>query len=180
MEDLFHPTAMPYVVFFLRVMNNAVGTIRVVMVNREYKVWGFALASLESLMFAYTAGIVLTNLNNVPNLVAYVLGFSVGGYVGMFIERRFLNLYNIIDVIASSAVAHEIATALRDDGHGVTEMYGEGARGEVHQLRIVAHHRETRDVIMTARRIQPGVFITVEESRFIAGGWVRSQHQHHK
>lgn len=180
MEDLFHPAAMPYVVFFLRVMNNAIGTIRVVAMHRGFRVWGFALASMESLMFAYTAGIVLTNLNNVPNLVAYVLGFSFGGYVGMFIERRFLNLYNIIDIIASSAVAHEIASALREDGHGVTEMYGEGASGEVHQLRVVAHHRETRDVITTARRIQPTAFITVEESRFIAGGWVRSQHQHHK
>ncbi len=174
------PEFIPFLVFILRVLNNAIGTIRIVAMNRDYKVGGFLLASLESLLFAYTAGIVLTDLDNVSNLTAYVLGFSVGGYVGMAIERRFLNLFNIVDIIAPTGIARDIANALRDDGHGVTEMYGEGQRGEVHQLRIVTHHRETRDVIRVARTINPNVFITVEESSVVHGGWVRSQHQHHR
>lgn len=175
--DLFHPAFAPLLVFVLRVGNSAAGTFRVLAMNRCYRNWAFVLASLESLMFAYTAGIVLTDLQNISNLAAYVLGFSVGGYVGAAIERRYLNLFNIVNIIASSALAHEIAMVLRDSGHGVTELYGEGGQGEVHQLRVVAHHRDTQDVIDIARKINPSVFVMVEESRFIAGGWVRSQHE---
>lgn len=177
-RTLPNPYILPLLVFVLRVLNNAIGTVRVIMMQRGNRPLGFGLASLESLLFAYTAGIVLTDLDNLPNLGAYVLGFAVGGYVGMFIEQRFLNLFNIVDIIADEPTAHEIAQKLREAGHGVTEMHGEGARGHVLQLRVVAHHRDTSDVIDLAREIKPNCFVTVEESRFIRGGWVRSQQQH--
>lgn len=180
MTNLFDVSYLPIIIFILRVMNNAVGTFRLIVVNRDNRVFGFFMASIESLLFAYTAGIVLTDLDNIPNLVAYVLGFATGGYVGMLIEERYLNIFNIVDVIAEEAIAHEIAQKLREEGHGVTEMRGEGARGHVMQLRVVAHHRDVKEVITIARTIKPGCFITVEESRFIRGGYVRSQHQHHR
>lgn len=180
MTDLFNPIYLPVIIFALRVANNAVGTVRIIVMHEGRRSFGFALASLESLLFAYTAGIVLTDLDNIQNLTAYVFGFAVGGYVGMMIEQRYLNIFNIVDVIAEKDIAHEIAEALRADDHGVTEIHGEGARGHVTQLRIVAHQRDVKPVITIARGIKPNCFITVEESRFIRGGWVRSQHQHHR
>lgn len=180
MLHLFDPAIVPLVVFFMRVANNAVGTIRIVAMSRGYRAWGFALASLESLMFAYTAGIVITDLDNAPNLVAYMLGFAVGGYVGMAVEGRFLRSFYIVDITATSDVAHEIAEVLREKGHGVTEMYGEGASGQVHQLRVVCHQRETHKVIRTARAIKKDLFVTVEESRLIEGGWIFGQQQQHE
>ena len=180
MINFFDPSVLPVLIFSLRVLNNAVGTVRVIAMNEGNRALGFALASLESLMFAYTAGIVITDLDNIPNLAAYVLGFAVGGYVGMVIEKRYLNVFNIVDIIADEEEAHKIAMHLRYEGHGVTEMHGEGAMGHVLQLRVVAHHTDVREVIRLAREIKPNCFITVEESRFIRGGWVRSQHQHHR
>ena len=179
MFGLIDPIYLPIIIFILRVANNAVGTIRVIVMHENRRSLGFALASLESLLFAYTAGIVITDLNNIPNLAAYVLGFAVGGYVGMFIEQKYLNVYNIVDIIADDPTAHAIAEALRADDHGVTEIHGEGAKGHVTQLRIVAHHTDVKSVLQIARDIKPNCFVTVEESRFIRGGWVRSQHQHH-
>ncbi|MCA9912792.1 MAG: hypothetical protein KC496_05570 [Anaerolineae bacterium] len=174
-----HPVLIALVIFILRVLNNAVGTMRLIAMQENSRVLGFLLASVESLMFAFTAGLVLTDLQNIPNLAAYVLGFSVGGYVGLAIEQRYLNVYHIVDVVAADAVAHEIAEKLRQEGHGVTEMHGEGARGQVIQLRIVAHHADVRNIILLARDIQENVFITVEESRLIRGGWMRKQQQAH-
>lgn len=180
MFNLIDPLYLPAIIFALRVTNNAVGTIRIIVMHEGRRSLGFALASLESLLFAYTAGMVITDLENIPNLAAYVLGFAVGGYVGMFIEQKYLNVYNIIDVVTDEATAHIIAEALRGNDHGVTEIHGEGARGRVTQLRIVAHHRDVQDVLQITREIKPNCFITVEESRFIRGGWVHSQHQHHR
>ena len=175
-----HPDILPLIIFALRVINNAVGTVRVIVMHEGNRVMGFALASIESLLFAYTAGMVITNLEDIPNLAAYVLGFAVGGYVGMMIERRYLNIYNIVDIIADAKTAHQMAVELRDEGHGVTEIHGEGAWGHVFQLRVVAHHTDVKDVISIARRVKRDCFITVEESRMVRGGWVRSQHQHHR
>lgn len=171
---------LPVLIFSLRVLNNAIGTIRVIAMTDSNKVLGFALASLESLLFAYTASMVITDIGNISNLTAYVLGFAVGGYVGMQIENRYLNVYSIVDIICEVEIAHKIAIQLRDKGHGVTEMHGEGALGHVCQLRVVAHHGDVKSVIELARKIKPNCFITVEESRFIRGGWIRNQQQHER
>jgi uncharacterized protein YebE (UPF0316 family) len=180
MTHLFSPEILPFVIFFLRVANNAIGTVRIVAMNRGSRVAGFLLASLESLLFAYTAGMVLTNLDDITSLAAYVLGFSVGGYVGMIIEQRYLNIYDVVDIITNSDEAHEIALHLRELGHGVTEMRGEGARGEVCQLRVVAHQNDVREITHTAYEVNPNCFIFIEEARKIEHGWVRSQKQHER
>jgi uncharacterized protein YebE (UPF0316 family) len=176
----FDPVVIALLIFVLRVLNNAVGTIRLIAMQENSRVLGFLLASIESLLFAFTAGLVITDLQNVPNLAAYVLGFSVGGYVGLAIEQRYLNVYHIVDIVAADNVAHEIAALLRDNGHGVTEMHGEGARGHVTQIRVVAHHSDVRIILELARSVQENLFITVEESRLIRGGWLRKQHESHQ
>lgn len=175
--EIFDPHFAPILIFILRVMNNAIGTIRMIVMARQQRVWGFALASLESLLFAYTAGQVITDLENVPKLGAYVLGFAVGGYVGVIIENRFHHVYDDITIIANKETAHEIAVALREADHGVTEMVGEGARGQVEQLKVIAHRRDLTEVIEIARKIKPDVFITVEQSSFIRNGWIHAHHR---
>jgi uncharacterized protein YebE (UPF0316 family) len=177
MDLILDPHMAPFLIFGLRVLNNAIGTIRVVFVSRGQKAWSFTFASMESLLFAYTAGQVITDLENVPKLVAYVLGFAVGGYVGTMIENRFYHVYDDITIISSRPVAREIAAALRDADHGVTEIQAVGARGEVTELRVIAHRRDLQNVLTIARQIKEDVFITVEQSSFIRNGWI---HNHHR
>ncbi len=172
--SLFEPQFLPFLIFTLRVVNNVIGTLRVILVSREQRVWGFAFASLESLLFAYTAGHVITDLNNIPNLAAYVFGFAVGGIVGMQVENRFVKSYESVTVIASRAVSHEMALALREQGHGVTEIMGEGAHGEVEELHIITHRRDLPEVLRIIHSIKDDVFVTVEHSEFIRGGWIRA------
>jgi len=124
------PTILVILIFVLCVLNNAVGTMRAIVMHYNCGVWGFFFASVESL-FAYVAGIVLTDLQHIPNLAAYVLGFAVGGYVGMFIERQFIHIYDTVNVIASLERAHAMAVSLREKEYGVTETHGEGAMSKV-------------------------------------------------
>ncbi len=171
---LFDPQFVPVLIFILRVTNNVIGTVRMIAVSRGQRAWGFALASLESLLFAYTAGQVITDLNNIPKLAAYVFGFAVGGYVGMLVENRFVRAYDDVMIIASPLIARRIAVALRDANHGVTEIMGEGARGQVAELQVITHRRDLQDVLAIARSIKEDVFITVEHSDFIRNGWIRA------
>ncbi len=175
--NLFDPHFLPILIFTLRVLNNAVGTIRMVLMSRGQKGWAFAFASMESLLFAYTAGQVITDLENVPNLGAYVLGFAVGGYVGTLIENKYYHAYDDITIIASRPIAHQIAVALREADHGVTEIVGEGAKGEVSELRVITHRRDLPEVIRITRDIKEDAFITVEQSSFIRNGWIHAHHR---
>ncbi len=171
---LLDPQFLPILIFVLRVSNNVIGTLRLILVSREQRYWSFAFASLESLLFAYTAGQVITDLNNLPNLAAYVFGFAVGGIVGMQVENRYVKSYESVTVIASREVSHAMALALRERGHGVTEIMGEGAHGEVEELRIIVHRRDLHQVLRIVHSIKEDVFVTVEHSEFIRGGWIRA------
>jgi len=171
------PTVLPFLIFALRALINGVGTMRVIAMSSGRRSWGLSLASLESLMFAYTAGQVLTDLNNVATLGAYVIGFAVGGYIAMAIEEKFANVYDTVNIISNPTASAQIAELLRKKGFGVTLTHGEGARGEVYMLKIVVHHSETQRVIKTARNVQHNVFITVEQAQMIANGWIRSNRQ---
>lgn len=67
-----------------------------------------------------------------------------------------------------------MALALRKSGHGVTEIMGEGAHGQVEELRIIAHRRDLPDVLRIIHEIKEDVFVTVEHSEFIRNGWIRA------
>jgi uncharacterized protein YebE (UPF0316 family) len=160
-------------IFVLRIMNTAIGTVRLVLVTRQQRLFAAFLAFFEALLFAVTISSVATDLNNIMNLMAYCLGFSFGNYVGIMIERRFITSFMTVNVIASEH-GHEIAMALREQGYGVTETLGEGKNGTVTMLRSVIVNREVPKMITIIRSTHADAFVAVEEARSVHRGWVRA------
>ncbi|MBZ0275925.1 MAG: DUF5698 domain-containing protein [Anaerolineae bacterium] len=166
-------------IFVLRVLNNAMGTVRIVIITRQQRLLAAVLAFIEALIFAVVIANVVKDLSNILNLTAYCGGFAVGSYVGMAIEARFITSYVTATVI-SPARGHDIAVALREKGFGVTETLGEGRDGTVTMLRSVFSRREVPELLTIVRDIQPDAFISVEEARAIQQGWVRNAREHRR
>ncbi len=160
-------------IFVLRIANTAIGTVRLVLITRQQRLLAAFLAFFEALLFAITISSVATDLNNIMNLMAYCLGFSVGNYVGMMIERRFIKSFMTVNVVTSEH-GHDIALALRDRGYGVTETLGEGKNGAVVMLRSVVANREVPKLIEIIRSTHADAFVAVEEARAVHRGWVRA------
>lgn len=158
--------------FFLRVLNNAIGTVRLILITRDKRFLSAVLAFLEALIFAVVIANVVSDLSNIPNMLAYCGGFAVGGYVGMAIESRFITSYVVATVIAST-LGHSMATALRERGFGVTETLGEGKDGAVTMLRCVLSRRDVTDFLAVVRQVHPDAFVSVEEARAVQHGWIR-------
>ncbi len=161
------------VIFGLRILNTAIGTIRLVIVTRQQRLLAAFLAFFEALAFAVTIASVATDLNNVMNLLAYCVGFSVGNYIGMAIERRFITSYMTVNVICSTR-GQEIAAALREQGYGVTMTMGEGKDGAVTMLRSVVLNREVPKMVGIIRSTHTDAFVAVEEARAVHRGWIRA------
>lgn len=160
-------------IFCLRILNTGIGTVRLVIVTRQKRVLAAALAFFEALLFAITISSVATDLNNIMNLLAYCGGFSVGNYVGMVIERRFITSFMTVNVVCSDR-GHEVAKALREHGFGVTETLGEGKDGTVTLLRSVVVNREVPKMVDIIRGTHSEAFVAVEEARAVHRGWIRA------
>jgi len=159
--------------FALRVINSAVGTLRLILMARGMRIMTAILGFLEALIFAYVTASVVTDFTNLPNLIAYCGGFSIGIWVGMEIETRFVVNYVKVNVIASQQ-GHEIATTLREIGHGVTEVQGAGGKGEVIMLNSVVKRRDVPGLLNSVYAINPNAFVTLEEARGVQHGWMRN------
>ncbi len=167
------PLLWAFVIFILRVVNSAVGTMRMVVVARDRRLLASAMAFIEALMFAVVIANVVSDLGNLPNLMAYCGGFAVGNYVGMAIEARLVTSYVIVNIISMHG-GHDIAVALRNSGHGATEIKGAGGSGDVIMLSSVVQRRDVPDVLKTVYSINPKAFVTMEEARTVLHGWIRA------
>jgi uncharacterized protein YebE (UPF0316 family) len=161
-------------IFCLRAANNMLSTVRINTMTYGRRWLAVVLSFVESLIFAFTASVVLTNFDNVPNLLAYAGGFAVGGYFGMALEGKFITGYMTVNVITGDG-GHDIALALRGDDFGVTETIGEGKEGQVTMLRSVIERQQIPDILATIRDINPDAFVTVEEARAVHQGWLRTR-----
>ncbi|MFP4324289.1 MAG: DUF2179 domain-containing protein [Anaerolineales bacterium] len=170
MDDL----GLIVLIFGLRVINNAIGSVRIIVMTNGQRRLAFGLAFIESAIFAFTAGQVLTDLDHIGKLFAYALGFAVGGYVGMSVEERLIAGYVVV-TITTPVQGADIAAALRAAGYGVTETGGYGADGNVAMLRCVAERQHAADVIRRVHEINERAFITTEEARAVHRGWMRAR-----
>ncbi len=158
-------------IFVLRVINYAIGTLRLVVITRGQRLFAAILAALEALIFAVVIAGVVSDLENIPNLIAYCLGAAVGSWVGMELEARIVRSYMIINVFAAKD-GREIAQMLRDADFGVTINISEGRDGEVLTLRSVVDKREVKRFIKIVQTQNPDAFIATEEARGVRRGWM--------
>jgi len=160
------------VIFVLRILNNSIGTIRLIVMARQQRGITVVLAFFEALTFAVTIAGVATDLSNLLNLFAYCAGFAAGNWVGMWIEARYIVSYVRVNIFAKEK-GHEIAVALREKGFGVTESVGEGLEGRVEWLHSIATRRDAPGIIDTVNSINPAAFTFLEEARSVQRGTIR-------
>lgn len=158
-------------IFGLRVFNYAISTIRLVFIGRGFKIPAATIAFFEALIFAVVIAKVVSDLNNITNLLAYCLGASVGSYVGMWLEARFVVSYSTVTIIASEK-GREIAEALRNNNYGATLSKGEGRDGEVDIVRSTTVNRDVHNLVRVVHDVNPDTFIDVEAARSLYRGWI--------
>jgi uncharacterized protein YebE (UPF0316 family) len=163
-------------IFFLRVLNVGIGTVRLVIVTRQQRVLASVLGFFEALIFAVTMASVVTDLTNVVNLLAYCGGFSVGSYLGMIFESRFITSFMAVNVITHEH-GHEIALALREAGYGVTETVGEGRDGTVTMIHSIVLNKDVPKLLHIVRATHPEAFCAVEQARTVQRGHIRASRE---
>ncbi|HRF94030.1 MAG TPA: DUF5698 domain-containing protein [Aggregatilineales bacterium] len=158
-------------IFVLRVINYAIGTVRMIAITRNLKLLAAILAAIEELVFAVVIAGVVSDLDNIINLTAYCAGAGVGSYVGMIIEARLVRGYMIVNVFANGD-GEMIASKLREAGFGVTTTASHGRDGLVITLRTVLDKREMKRFNNLVTELKPDAFMVAEEARQVQRGWM--------
>ncbi|MGJ3241049.1 MAG: DUF2179 domain-containing protein [Anaerolineae bacterium] len=173
MELILTPEAIAFalLIFVLRVFNYTISTMRLVFIGRGMKLWAAVIAFFEALIFAVVIANVVSDLQDLGNLMAYCLGAAVGSYVGMWLESKLITTYSTV-VIITAEKGQEIAGLLRQHNYGVTLSEGEGRDGRVDILRSTTVNNDIPMMVSLVQGINADAFINIESARTLYRGWI--------
>jgi uncharacterized protein YebE (UPF0316 family) len=157
---------LPLLVFFARVIDVSIGTLRIIFVARSLKGLAALLGFFESLIWILAISQVMQNLTNVLTFIAFSLGFAAGNYVGVMIEER-IAIGSLIIRIITRKEAGELVSRLWEAGYGVTSLQARGETGPVQLIFTVCRRRDLQEAIGMIRRFNPKAFYTIEDVRFM-------------
>lgn len=157
-------------IFMLRVINQSLDTLRVLMMLRGRKLASWILGFAETTVFVIALGSVITGLDNVLNIVAYSAGFATGNTLGMWVEDR-LAIGHINLRIVSPKRGSALVDRLRKAGFGVTEIPARGKDGTVSLLNLSVRRKEVDEVQELVESVDKTAFITSEEMRPLRRGF---------
>lgn len=162
MLSLIPVVFIPVFIFLARIMDVSLGTLRIVMVSRGYKIKAALLGFFEVLIWAFVVAELLKNLNNWVNYVAYAGGFSVGTYAGMYIESK-VKIGTIIVRIITQNKKAEIVKGLKEAGFTITSIEGEGGFGPVNIIFTVLRRRRWNEVVSIIEKNDRAAFYSSED-----------------
>jgi uncharacterized protein YebE (UPF0316 family) len=129
-EEWFSLYGIPVLIALARITDVSIGTLRIIFVSKGLRLWAPILGFFEVSIWLMAISKVMANLTNPINYIAYALGFSIGNYIGMFIENR-LALGMVVVRIITKRDSHILVAALRALRYSVTVVDGEGNTGAV-------------------------------------------------
>ncbi len=159
-------------IFALRVVGISVSTLGTILTVQGRKLPAILAGTLGALVYVVAIGKVVTNLSNIWNLSAYVLGYAAGTWVGMVLEQRIALGYAEVRIISTQR-GDAVAASLRRAGFGATELYGRGQASPVGIVEAIVPRKSVSAVIRLAEEADDRAIVAVSEARTVQGGYWR-------
>jgi uncharacterized protein YebE (UPF0316 family) len=153
-------------IFFARVLDVALGTIRIIFISKGFKWLVPVIGFFEVLIWIIAIGEIMDNLNNWIYYVFYAGGFAMGNYVGMVIEERLAIGYEMVRVITKRD-AYELIEKINDEKFGLTHVRAHGSKGKVAVLYVIVKRTNLSCLLDIIKAYNPKAFYTIEEIRYV-------------
>jgi len=172
-EVEINPWLMVIIIFSINIVYVTFFTIRMIMTLKGYRYLAAMVSMVEVVIYIVGLGLVLDNLDQVQNLVAYAIGYGSGVVVGSIIEEKMALGYITVNVITSEQSQY-LPKTLREKGYGVTDWAANGKDGDRQSMQILTPRKMELKLYMTIKEIDPKAFIIAYEPKSIHGGfWVK-------
>ncbi|MGL4911218.1 MAG: DUF2179 domain-containing protein [Romboutsia sp.] len=162
-------------IFVLQLIYVPLLTLRTTLVVKGERNKASVTALLEGIIYIFSLGIVFSDLTNITSIVAYVLGYALGVYLGGIIESKLAIGYRTIHISLVKKNQY-LVNKLRESKFGVTTFIGHGINGdERYRLEILAHRIRECEVIEIVQSEEPSAFIVSYDLTQFKGGYLSKQ-----
>lgn len=162
-------------ILILQLLYVPILTLRTTFLVKGQKVQASLVAAMEAITYIISLGIVFSDLKNFLNIIAYVIGYGVGVYVGCKVEEKLAMGYRSTHVNLTSE-NQKLVSILRENKFGVTVFCGEGINKDSrYRLDVISHRNREKELIDIILKEEPNAFIVSYEPTQFKGGYLSKQ-----
>jgi len=161
---LYKWVLLPALIFFARICDVTIGTIRIIFVSRSMRFLAPLLGFFEALTWLLAIGQIMQNLSDIYCYMAYATGFAAGNYIGIWFENRLAVGVSLIRIILHQDADH-VVDHLKEKGLGITSYDAESKSQPVKVVFAIVKRREIDKVIEPLKSKQPSAIYTIEDVR---------------
>jgi uncharacterized protein YebE (UPF0316 family) len=161
---------LPLLIFLSRIVDQTIGTLRIIFVSKGFKTIGPILGFFEVIIWLLAVTQVLKHLTNPMAYIAYGAGFAMGNYIGMWVEEKISIGTALLRIIPKKDTAI-LVSHLRDEGFGVTTVEAEGASGPVQIVFTIMKRKNIPKAIKLINHYNQNAFYTIEDIKTVKEGY---------
>lgn len=172
-SEVFTWVVLPLLIFFARILDVSIGTMRLIFVSKGMKFLAPILGFFEVIIWLLAIGQIMQHLDNAMCYVAYGLGFAMGNYLGIVLEEK-MSIGTVLIRVIPQKETTQLSSVLRDSGFGVTEVNVEGMKGSVKMILSIINRKDIRDFIEKVNTYNPKAFYTIEDVNSVKDGFIKN------
>ncbi len=172
-SQLFTWVILPLLIFFARIADQSIGTMRLIFLSKGYKFIAPFLGFFEVIIWLLAIGQIMEHLDNFMCYIAYGLGFAMGNFIGITLEER-ISIGNVIIRVITGTEANALVEHLRSLNFGTTVADATGSKGPVKILFTIIKRKDVREAIKIIQQYNPHAFYTIEDVKALNEGIFRS------
>lgn len=162
------------IIFVAKVIENAVGTLRLIVVSNGKKVLGAILQGIIAIIWICVTGVVVTNIMEDPfKIVAFSLGSIVGSYLGSILEEKIALGNNLLMIIIEQRNEATLTQKIREKNYAVTVIDGKGKDTNRSILLVFLPRKCIKVITKLTKEIDNTSLIISENAFNIFGGYLK-------
>ncbi len=161
---------LPILIFFSRIVDQTIGTLRIIFVSKGFRHIGPILGFFEVIIWLLAVTQVLKHLTNPMAYIAYGAGFAMGNYIGIRVEEK-ISIGTALLRIIPKKDSDLLVAHLREEGFGVTTVAAEGASGPVKIIFTIMKRKSIPVAIRQINQYSPNAFYTIEDIKAVKDGY---------
>jgi uncharacterized protein YebE (UPF0316 family) len=171
--ELYSWVLLPLLIFFARICDVSMETIRVIYISRGIKYLAPIIAFFEIVIWLLAMEVVMKDLSNIANFLAFALGFAMGTYVGLVIEEKLSIGMVILRIVTTEDSNEEIVSFMQSENYGITTLDATGSRGSVKMILSLVNRTDVSRITEHIQSTNPRAFFSIEDVRYVNKGVFR-------
>lgn len=166
-----HPILLTVAIFFARVLDVSLGTVRTIVVFRGRRVLAAFIGFFEIIIWVMAAGQVLKNLDAWYLIVAYAGGYGAGNYLGIWLEAKLAIGREMVNAVSFRGDG-ALARLLRERGFRSIDVDVDMGRGAAVDLVItVTRRKRVPELIASILEADPEAQYSVSDVKLAHEGY---------